>query len=222
MSNFFLRLFEDCLDARARLAAPLTARKRVIYVINGVVEVTNNSHSVALSANEAWFETEPLLISAGPEGAHLLRWELVNLPFEANSLAEGEGVYSIGKLGALVELNPQANYLIRCDRVDFPLGGVAYLHTHQGSGIRCVLSGEIRIDSNGLSLFYSVLGPWFEKGPEPVLATASDKELTSFVRVMILPAGLKGKSSISYVNYQDKDKPKMQQYTIFVDELIEL
>lgn len=222
MSNFVLRLLEDRLEAGARLAAPLPARNRAIYVINGAVEVTGNSQPVLLGPNEAWFGAESAMVTAGDEAAHLLRWELVKTPFQDNSLALGEGVHSLGKLGALMALDPQHSYLIRCDRVDFPLGGVAYLHTHQGGGIRCLTRGEIRIDTGGLSLFYSTLGAWFEKGPEPVFAAASDQELTSFIRVMILPAALKGKSSLSYINPEDKDKRKTQQYQVFVDELIEL
>ena len=34
---------------------------------------------------------------------------------------------------------------------------------------------------------------------------------------MILPRALIGKSSIQYVNAEDKDKPKSQQYRVFVD-----
>ena len=40
---------------------------------------------------------------------------------------------------------------------------------------------------------------------------------TRFIRVMILPRALIGKSSIQYVNAEDKDKPKSQQYRVFVD-----
>jgi hypothetical protein len=34
---------------------------------------------------------------------------------------------------------------------------------------------------------------------------------------MILPRALLGKSSIRYVNEADRDKPRVQQYRIFVD-----
>jgi hypothetical protein len=34
---------------------------------------------------------------------------------------------------------------------------------------------------------------------------------------MILPRALTGKSSIIYVNEEDKAKPKSQQYRVFVD-----
>jgi hypothetical protein len=39
---------------------------------------------------------------------------------------------------------------------------------------------------------------------------------------MILPRSIRGKSSITYVNPEDQDKPKTQKYQVFVDEPIEL
>jgi hypothetical protein len=65
-------------------------------------------------------------------------------------------------------------------------------------------------------------GAWFEAGPDPVLATASKSVPTAFARVMILPRELRGKSSIRYVRPEDADKPRLQTYRVFVDELIEL
>jgi quercetin dioxygenase-like cupin family protein len=108
--------------------------------------------------------------------------------------------------------------LLRCDRVDFPPGGVAYLHTHQGPGIRVLLHGTIRIDTGGSSHSYGPLQAWFEPGPEPVFAAASETEPTAFVRCMVLPARLHGQSSIRYVREEDAAKPKPQKYTVFVDE----
>jgi hypothetical protein len=37
------------------------------------------------------------------------------------------------------------------------------------------------------------------------------------VRVMVLPRALIGKSSIEYLNEEDKAKPKSQSYKIFAD-----
>ena len=54
---------------------------------------------------------------------------------------------------------------MRCDRVDFEPGGIAYRHTHPGPGIRYLLFGAITIDSLGAQ---HTLGPgeaWFERGP---------------------------------------------------------
>ena len=50
--------------------------------------------------------------------------------------------------------------------------------------------------------------------------TAADRP-SRFIRVMILPRALIGKSSIQYVNEADKEKPRVQQYKIFADAAIE-
>ena len=44
-----------------------------------------------------------------------------------------------------------------------------------------------------------------------------DTEPSAFVRVMVLPRSLLGKSSFQFVNEEDKAKPRVQQYKIFTD-----
>src|SRR6185312_3114710 len=80
-------------------------------------------------------------------------------------------------LSAEVDVRP--GWLMRHDRIDFPPGGVAYRHTHPGPGIRYLLFGELTIDSGGEMHTYRAGDPWFESGPEPVLATASTTEDTA-------------------------------------------
>ncbi len=87
--------------------------------------------------------------------------------------------------------------MVRCDRIDFPPGGVAYTHTHPGPGIRYLLHGELDVQTEGHSASYGPGGAWFESGPDPVLATASQHHPTAFVRVLILPAEWAGKRTIS-------------------------
>lgn len=153
--------------------------------------------------NEARHHIDACSLS-GP--VHALVFELV-----------GTGLPS-ALLSAPVDLPSSGRSLMRCDRVDFPPGGVAYLHTHQGPGIRVLLHGSIRIDTAGESRSYGPLEAWFEPGPEPVFAAASETEPTAFVRCMVLPEHLRGKSSIRYVREEDAAKPKPQKYTVFVDE----
>jgi hypothetical protein len=50
-----------------------------------------------------------------------------------------------------------------------------------------------------------------------VFAQASADKPSRFIRVMILPRDLLGKSSIQYVNEDDKTKPKSQSYKIYAD-----
>jgi quercetin dioxygenase-like cupin family protein len=118
-------------------------------------------------------------------------------------------------LSAEVELDPSTEWLMRRDRVDFQPGGIAYRHTHPGPGIRYLLFGSISIDSEGEQHSYGPGEPWFERGPDPVLATTSPDEPSAFVRVMVLPAEWAGKRTIAYVDPADADKPKTQKATIF-------
>jgi hypothetical protein len=137
---------------------------------------------------------------------HALVWEL-------GEREEG------AKLSAEVEPESGA-WLLRCDRVDFPPRGVAYRHTHPGPGIRCLLSGSIRIETQGSSHDYGPFEAWFERGSDPVYAAASETEDSAFVRVMLLPAEWRGKRTIHYVDPADEAKPKLQRARVFFDESI--
>ena len=103
---------------------------------------------------------------------------------------------------------------VRCDRVDFPPGSVAHLHTHPGPGLHVLLQGRIRIETRGHVARY---GPfeWVERDrPRPrATPTASATEETAFVRVLVLPAEWAGKRTIRYVDPADEDKPKLQRAT---------
>jgi quercetin dioxygenase-like cupin family protein len=156
-----------------------------------------------LAEQAADYTTGPVTLN-GP--AQLLSFELV-------PTASAEA-----KLSAEVDIDSER--LIRLDTVSFPPGGVAYLHVHRGPGIRVLLEGEIRIDTEGTTNTYGPLEAWFESGPAPVFAAASETVPTAFVRCMVLPAELLGKRSLRYVRDEDADKPKLQEYRIFVDELL--
>jgi quercetin dioxygenase-like cupin family protein len=132
--------------------------------------------------------------------------------------AEAEGAL----LSHLVQLDPFAAWLARCDRVDFPKGGVAHTHTHPGPGIRYLLHGELEIRTEGRSTFYGPGGAWFEPGPDPVYAAASAHAETAFVRVLVLPAEWAGKRTIRYVDPADDDRPKLQRATVFLEHPIAL
>jgi len=113
---------------------------------------------------------------------------------------------------------PAGDWLLRCDRVDFPPGGVAYLHTHPGPGLRVLLKGRIRIETQGASHEYGPLEWWYETGPAPVYAAASETEETAFVRVLVLPVEWAGKRTITYVDPADEEKPKLQRARIYLEQ----
>ena len=113
---------------------------------------------------------------------------------------------------------PAGDWLLRCDRVDFPPGGVAYRHTHPGPGLRVLLHGRIRIETQGESHEYGPFEWWYETGPDPVFAAASETEETAFVRVLVLPAEWAGKRTIAYVDPADEERPKLQRARIYLEQ----
>jgi quercetin dioxygenase-like cupin family protein len=108
-------------------------------------------------------------------------------------------------------------WILRCDRVDFPPGGIAYRHVHPGAGIRRILFGELTIDRDGDARTYRAGESWFEDADDPVLATASATVETAFVRVMLLPAEWAGRRTIRYVDPADEDKPRLQRATVLLE-----
>ena len=219
MPQFTLRLYCDLLAPKAE--GRLSGCHRVIYVRDGDAIVRAGAQAAGLAANSAWHGRDSVTLISGTAGATLLRWELVT-GSEAAGEPAGPGVSSTLTHAHSVELADPCGYLIRCDRVDFPPGGIAYTHVHRGPGIRCLLAGAIRVEVNGKAHDIEPGGAWFEAGPDPVLALASKAVPTAFVRVMILPRELQGRSSIRYVNPEDADKPKLQTYRVFLDEIIEI
>ena len=149
--------------------------------------------------------------AASVEG-HALVWQLDDTPDEA------EGAL----LSRRVQLDPFVDWIVRCDRVDFPPGGIAYTHTHPGPGIRYLLHGELDVRTEGRVVSYGPGGAWFESGPDPVLATASAHLPTAFVRVLILPAEWAGKRTIRYVDPADDDLLKLQKATIYLEHPLHL
>jgi quercetin dioxygenase-like cupin family protein len=113
---------------------------------------------------------------------------------------------------------PAGEWVLRCDRVDFPPGSVAYLHTHPGPGLRVLLAGRIRIETQGTSHEYGPFEWWYETGPDPVFAAASESEPTAFVRVLVLPREWEGKRTIRYVDPADEEKPKLQRAHVYFEQ----
>jgi hypothetical protein len=208
-----LRLCEDILSNDAALALP--AAPRLIFVVHGAVTIADRT----LGDGETWHGEGAVMIAAGNAGATCWRFELVAPRVAVEDAAAG--VISREKLSARLETLPQGDLLLRGDSVGFPPGGCAYLHRHQGPGIRCLVEGGIRIDTHGRSTSYGPGGAWYETGPDAVFAQAAADRPSRFIRAMILPRALIGKSSIQYVNEDDKTKPRVQQYKIFADAPIE-
>jgi hypothetical protein len=210
--NPTLRLYEDVLPNDDALRIALPALPRMIFIVHGTATIEGR----ALSDGEAWHGEAATTLTPGSGGVTCWRFELA--PADAgDGSAAGKAVISRQKLMASVETLPAGELLLRGDSVAFPPGGCAYLHRHQGPGIRCLLEGGIRIDTHGGSTSYGPGGAWYESGPDPVFAQGARDRATRFIRMMILPRALIGKSSIEYLKADDKERPKSQSYKGFAD-----
>jgi hypothetical protein len=211
VSRWTLRLTRHALAPAAARALP--PANRVLYVREGSASVTHAGTTRPLAADSAWHAAGPCSLTGGERGAVVLGWDLV----PPDVAREGDPL-----LEQSIDLDPSAAWLIRCDRVDFEPGGVALPHRHRGGGIRCLLTGALDVTvGDAPPRAVRPGGAWFESGREPVVARAAP-EPTSFVRVSILPADVRGRSSILYVDPDDASRGKPRRYTVWVDEPIAL
>ncbi len=182
----------------------------VVLLRDGKVIADDGDESNSHQTSEAWVQRSPARLIDGGAAASIDWW----------TLSRG-GERTVGNDAVLLEREitiDTPTCLLRCDQVDFPPGGVAYSHTHAGPGIRRLISGTLRVETNGESHVYGPGDAWFEAGPATVYAAASRDVGAAFVRVLVLPVAFKGKSSINYVREEDRVRPKDQRYTIYLDE----
>jgi len=215
-----MRLYEDRLPASGG-PVYLPAVERALYVIEGEVAVEFATGCTNQAAGSAWLGSGEIALVPGSEGVRLARWELACAP-QTGELRAAPSCVSQLKLSADIEFAPGFDWLMRCDRVGFPKGGIAHTHVHQGPGIRYCLEGRIEIESGGYTRCYGPGEAWFELGPTPVRAPTSTETETTFVRVFVLPRGCRGRSSIRYVHPEDAAKPRVQRYKVLGERFIEM
>jgi hypothetical protein len=210
---YSLRLIEDTLAPGARYRPALASAAGVLYLAAGDLHIEGGAAAGPLAAGGAQIAANEVV--AGASGARVLRFELVRQP---PPLAGGRVL-----LEHPMALDPGASWLLRCDRVDFERGGIALPHRHRGGGIRCLLHGRLDVTvGGGTARAMRPWDAWFESGREPVLAVSAKDEETAFVRVSLLPADVRGKSSMMYVDPSDAARSKPRTYTVYVDEPIAL
>jgi quercetin dioxygenase-like cupin family protein len=207
-----LRLVEHRLEAGALLS--FTGGPRVIFVWAGALRVVGahaGEEGAPISQDAAIFAAGASGVQSYRETLTVLVFELVRQPPPA---ARGRVL-----LEHPVALDPARAWLMRCDRVDFARGGVAPAHGHKGGGIRCLLRGGLRVTlADAPGRLMQPGDAWFESGRERVVAEASATEDTSFVRCAVLPAEIRGQSSIVYVDPAQAARSRPRTYAIYVDE----
>ena len=205
-----LRLVEDFMTDRGVLTLP--ALPRMLFVVRGSITAGRRTARMG----ETLYSEDAITAHAEETGATLWRWELSDPRQPAAKMQQSKRLLARQARADARRPSPRAicsgaATAWRSRRAVAPI-----CIAIKGPGIRCVIEGSLRVDTNGQSHTYGVGDAWFESGTRAGVR-AGRRTPTRFIRVMILPRALIGKSSIQYVNEEDKDKPKSQQYRVFVD-----
>ena len=181
---YLLKLFHD--DLLPNSSVLLQAQHSMIYVRKGAATINGS----AVPADAAVYEGDVATMTAGLQGATLWRWELVP---EADGLhlLTGDGVSSSLRMARrikMLELVPTSKWLFRLDSIIESEGSTG-LHSHAGSGIRCLVSGKFRVQSQKgeESVSEKPGDAWYEEGAYPVISTSDPGVKVTFLRGMVLP-----------------------------------
>lgn len=183
---YSLMKWSDEFAAHARCVPSSAAQHFVTYVTRGSAVI--NGHEAG--EGEACYCEDPLSVEAGDQGATLWRWGLAPAGAASGVLA-GDGIVSALRMARRIkmfELVPTSKWLFRLDRI-LNFEGTTGLHSHPGSGIRCMLQGTLRVESqkgeNGYARQFGDV--WYEEGAYPLVSTVDEGDKATFLRGMILP-----------------------------------
>lgn len=107
----------------------------------------------------------------------------------------GEVRGELTDLGHLAELN--GKYRIRVTEVTMDVGGYMHAHHHLGPGIRCMKSGEMKYEINGVTTIYKAGDCFTETGATTHESSNAGTTPVVLLNFELLPAAMpEGKGSI--------------------------
>lgn len=192
---YFLNYYNDMIAPRTTEHWP--AARRMVFVWKGACSIGGK----AFEAGTGTHVEGEMALQTGDAGALLFRWELAE-GASGQSAALPERVGSMLRMSREIwslDLAPGSEWLFRLDEINNPPGLVADVHTHQGPGIRALLSGSFACRQPSEDGAADCPGdPWWETGIEAVISTPDDTEISKFLRCMILPVALRGSGNSGF------------------------
>lgn len=162
------------------------AQHMIVYVDNGTVELNGR----ICAAGEAHYCQDYFSVRTEAEGAKLWRWGLTSREPSAGML-RGSGITSAVRMARQVkmfEMVQTSKWLFRLDKIR-NFEGTTGLHSHPGSGIRCMVEGTLRaVSQKGENSYAREHGDvWYEEGAYPLVSTVDEGDKATFLRGMVLP-----------------------------------
>jgi hypothetical protein len=184
--SYLLKLFHDDLSPNSEVKPGLEAQHSIIFVWKGPATINGK----AVKADSAVYVADFATIKAGAKEAKLWRWEL-HPEGDPIHLLQGKGISSVLRLSRRVkmfELSPTSKWLFRLDSIVDNEGSTG-LHSHPGSGIRCLIKGNLhtRSDKGENTDNIKPGDAWYEEGSYPLVSTTDPGGKATFLRGMVLP-----------------------------------
>lgn len=190
---YSLRLFHDTIPANTK-AEPVNGQHMILYVLRGTAIINDET----VMADSAKYCEDVAYVSSGNEETVVWRFELLPTASPLFYMT-GAGVKSVLKMNRRVrmfDLSPRTQWLFRLDCIYDNLGSTG-LHSHPGSGIRCLLGGNLHVRGTIGEESDNVKqgDTWYEEGSYPIVSTTYGEDPTAFLRGMVLP--------VEYAQYPD-------------------
>ncbi len=120
------------------------------------------------------------------------------------------------ELATAIVLEGDGPFFLRADAVSSSPGAETPRHGHRGPGIRRLSKGLLMAEVGEFTKRIRAGEAWFETGKEWVVGSNISQAGNTFIRVMALPAELRGgKSSFVPASPEEASKPRAVQYRLF-------
>lgn len=210
--SYLLKLFHDELKPHSEVVPGAEAQHSIIYVYKGSAYINGQT----VPEDTAVYFENFATINTGSTDAALWRWELTP-ETDPIHLLKGKGVKSALRLSRkmkMFELVPTSKWLFRLDGIINHEGATGF-HSHLGSGIRCMLNGQLRVysDKGECSDNTRPGDSWYEEGAYPVTSTSDPGNKATFLRAMVLPPEFeKNPNTLVIIGKDSTAKSKRKDY----------
>lgn len=219
---FHLRLYHDEYEPDAVAEAARPAPHTMLYVFDGSATVAGKQ----LATTEAAYFRDDTSVEAGSAGAIVWRWELVDREAPLG-IVGAQGVRSRLRMARdvkMFELVPTSRWLFRLDSI-IGFEGTTGMHSHPGSGIRCMIDGHLLAESEkGENAEANGPGDvWYEEGAYPLVSTVKPGVKSTFLRGMVLPPDYLGyPETANWISGQPEGGTKFEGWKALAQEIVTL
>lgn len=180
-------------------------RAHFVYVRNGAARIAFDGNEQELAADAGCFARGSVSVALGSD-VWLFEKSAVAAPqLDAEIVASHPAPLAF-----------EGPLIFRADRIESQHGAQTPRHGHRGPGMRRLIHGTLRAELGDIVRRIGAGDAWFESGQEPVVGMNYGGNNAAFVRLLVLPAELKGgRSSFVATDPHEAQKPRSVDQRLF-------